>query len=379
VSAPVRAPELVELETLVVCAAEGSLVAAAERLGISRPAVAKRMAHLEALAGGALLERGSRGVRLTDAGAELITAARRLLAERDALVGVLTGMRGHGRSPIAGVREMLGQTSALERAGARSETRLAETERVLELTLAASATGVVISDLETSAVYEVNDAFCRFTGHEREELLGRTSRQLDMWSDIADRDRVLERVARDGVAAPVIVHARRRDGTVRVGRAAVRIVELAGAKRLLTTVDDVTEEHRLDAERTAVVGAYRAVTAHATRLLAGSTVSDSLQEVLGPLREGADLRSAVLLDGEQVLAFDGEPPAADLPRRVARARPLADATGVSRSGRTGLVALPPGTAFALVLITRVPLGPAAESLFACVLADLVAVSVAARD
>jgi hypothetical protein len=186
-------------------------------------------------------------------------------------------------------------------------------------------------------------------------------------------------VARDGVAEPVIVHARRRDGTVRVGRAAVRLVELAGAKRLLTTVDDVTEEHRLDAERTAVVGAYRAVTAHATRLLAGSTVSDSLREVLGPLREGADLRSAVLLDGEHMLAFDGEPPAADLPRRVARARPLADATGVSRSGRTGLVALPPGTAFALVLITRVPLGPAAESLFACVLADLVAVSVAARD
>lgn len=63
----------------MACAAEGTLVAAAARIGISRPAVAKRVANLEALAGRPLLHRGGRGVRLTDAGATLLAAARQML------------------------------------------------------------------------------------------------------------------------------------------------------------------------------------------------------------------------------------------------------------------------------------------------------------
>jgi LysR family glycine cleavage system transcriptional activator len=56
-SAPVRSPDLAELDTLVVCAVEGSLAATAARLGISRPAVAKRIKNLEALVGRPLLHR----------------------------------------------------------------------------------------------------------------------------------------------------------------------------------------------------------------------------------------------------------------------------------------------------------------------------------
>src|SRR2546423_11454 len=81
-----RARELSELEPRVVCAAEGSLAAAAAELGISRPAVAKRMNRLEAIVGAPLLDRDARGVRLTEAGAALVAHARRLLAERDALL-----------------------------------------------------------------------------------------------------------------------------------------------------------------------------------------------------------------------------------------------------------------------------------------------------
>src|SRR4051812_44016463 len=105
---PVRAPELSELETLVVCAAEGSLAAAAAELGISRPAVAKRMNQLEAIVGAPLLDRDARGVRLTEAGVALVAHARRLLAERDALLDEITTMRDGGRGTSSGLSGMRG-------------------------------------------------------------------------------------------------------------------------------------------------------------------------------------------------------------------------------------------------------------------------------
>lgn len=155
-SGPVRSPDLAELETLLACAADGSFAAAAIPLGISRPAVAKRIKNLEALAGRPLVVRSGRGVRLTDSGAALLAGARRMLEERDVLVGVLTEIRGGGPSPIAGLRELIGHSPTASRAGHLAETRLAETERVLGFVLRESATGVAISKAETAMVYEVN-------------------------------------------------------------------------------------------------------------------------------------------------------------------------------------------------------------------------------
>jgi PAS domain S-box-containing protein len=375
VSAPIRSPDLDELETLVACAAEGSLVAAAARLGISRPAVAKRIANLEALAGHDLLVRGGRGVRLTDAGAELIAGARRLLAERDALVVAMARMRGDGPHRIAGVREMIGARSALARAGMTSEARVAETERVLALVLQSSATGMVISDPDSGVVFEVNEAFCRFTGRDRDELMGHAPRHLGIWEGVIDRERILADVERTGASDGLVLRARHPDGRIRIGRAAIKRVELAGAARLLTVIDDISEAHRLDAERSAGVDAHRAVIAHAARLLAGADPDASLREALPALRASGGFRTAALAEGGQVQATDGEPPPADLERIVARGTPIRGSAGVSRiAGGAGLAARL--AARSLVLLADAPCEPWVESLFAGVLADLAAVTAA---
>jgi len=237
--APIRPPELGELETLVACANTGSLTAAGEQLGISRPAVAKRVKNLEALSGQPLLDRGARGVRLTDAGATLLAGARCLLEERDMLVGVLREIRGAGPSPIAGLRALMGGEQATAHAAQLPELRLADTERVLELIMRASSTGVVITDPETAVVHEVNDAFCRFTGRSREELLDRPATDFPEWFTSHDREQVIEQVRRDGRAEGVIVRMPRPDGSVRAGELTVHFIALAGRRLLLTTIDDV--------------------------------------------------------------------------------------------------------------------------------------------
>ncbi len=71
-----------------------SLTAAARALRISQPAVSKQLADLEHALGVKLVERGTRGIRLTAAGELLGQHARRLFNEEEAAEAALRGLLG---------------------------------------------------------------------------------------------------------------------------------------------------------------------------------------------------------------------------------------------------------------------------------------------
>lgn len=77
--------DLVQLRTFLLVVERGSLSAAASELGVSQPAVSKRIQSLEQELGERLLLRGPREVRLTAAGRLLEEAARAIVAEEERL------------------------------------------------------------------------------------------------------------------------------------------------------------------------------------------------------------------------------------------------------------------------------------------------------
>ena len=84
-------------------AARGSFSAAAESLSFTQSAISQQVAALERETGATLLERGSRGVRLTDAGRALVGHADAILARLDDAeeeLAALAGLRG-GRLRLA--------------------------------------------------------------------------------------------------------------------------------------------------------------------------------------------------------------------------------------------------------------------------------------
>jgi DNA-binding transcriptional LysR family regulator len=78
--------ELRQLTQFVAVAEMQSFSRAAERLCMAQPAVSVAVRKLEEEIGVSLLERGSRGVRLTDAGKAALEAARKCLRERDDVI-----------------------------------------------------------------------------------------------------------------------------------------------------------------------------------------------------------------------------------------------------------------------------------------------------
>lgn len=86
------------LEDLVALAEAGSLASAARRRHVTHPAFGRRIRALEHWAGGALMDRGSPGLRLTPRGQALLEAAREALAALDAARG-RSGAEG-GAQPL---------------------------------------------------------------------------------------------------------------------------------------------------------------------------------------------------------------------------------------------------------------------------------------
>src|SRR3954463_8686578 len=91
------------LKVLREVAARGSFSAAAESLSFTQSAVSQQIAALERECAAKLLERGPRGVRLTDAGRALVEHADAILARIDDAeeeLAAIAGLRG-GRLRIA--------------------------------------------------------------------------------------------------------------------------------------------------------------------------------------------------------------------------------------------------------------------------------------
>lgn len=72
--------EMIEVEAFVSVAEAGSFTRAAAALHVSQPAISRRIELLERELGAPLFERVHSGARLTDAGAEFLPHARRVLA-----------------------------------------------------------------------------------------------------------------------------------------------------------------------------------------------------------------------------------------------------------------------------------------------------------
>ena len=109
-----------------------------------------------------------------------------------------------------------------------------------------SSDAFAVTRLDDGRVIEVNDAFLRLFGFERDGVIGRTTLELGMWSDPSDRSRLLQALVRDGATAGERVELRGSAGDVRTVEMSAHVVDVDGTACILAIDRDVTERDRKD-------------------------------------------------------------------------------------------------------------------------------------
>jgi PAS domain S-box-containing protein len=112
----------------------------------------------------------------------------------------------------------------------------------------ASPIPIVLSRPDTGLVVDANRAYLRFFGFEREEVLGRTTIEMGIFRDPADRARVVERMLEEGHAGEMELALRTRRGEERTVLISSNLVEVDGEPLALAAFLDVTPLVRAQAQ-----------------------------------------------------------------------------------------------------------------------------------
>jgi len=103
---------------------------------------------------------------------------------------------------------------------------------------------MLLARLPGAELIEVNGTFTRLSGFSREEAIGRTTLDLGVWTDLAERQHFLEKINKTGRVRDFEARFRMRGGAMRWLSLTADVVQIKGRPCMLTVGIDVTDRHR---------------------------------------------------------------------------------------------------------------------------------------
>lgn len=128
----------------------------------------------------------------------------------------------------------------------KAEEALKKSEEKFSRAFSTAPIAMAITRLADGRYLEVNKSFEFMTGHTRREAIGRSSAELGLWHDIAERDRMLAILEETGEVHNHEFIIRNKAGQLRIGVMSACLIDLNGEKCVISLADDVTENKRAE-------------------------------------------------------------------------------------------------------------------------------------
>lgn len=139
-------------------------------------------------------------------------------------------------------RQVEQRTSALAKAG--EEVRAARD--LFHALFHSNPLPVAITRLADGLFLDVNDAYLRYFDYERQEVLGHSSRELEMWLPDPERDKLVAHLRQTGGVRNFEMQSSHPDGTTRTALVSIEVVNLDGTAAAISSFVDITERKRAE-------------------------------------------------------------------------------------------------------------------------------------
>jgi PAS domain S-box-containing protein len=105
---------------------------------------------------------------------------------------------------------------------------------------------ITIATISEGRYIDVNESFLRATGYSREEVIGRTSRELKFWERPEDRAVFIEMLGKQGSVRELEITFRTKSGELRIALDSAEVIDVAGQECVIAIFRDITEQKTLE-------------------------------------------------------------------------------------------------------------------------------------
>jgi len=154
-------------------------------------------------------------------------------------------------NPIRAGKEIIGVSAISGDITERKhlEHTLQESEERFRLAFYTNPDAITISRMKDRMYIDVNRGFTENTGYTREEALGKTAAELNIWAEAADRNFLIKELNKKGRAANFETDFLRKDGTRITGLMSAAIMQLNGEPHIISVTRNIEHLKQLERER----------------------------------------------------------------------------------------------------------------------------------
>jgi PAS domain S-box-containing protein len=132
------------------------------------------------------------------------------------------------------------------RTQAEAAEALRASEEKFRMAFILSPDSININRLQDGMYVSVNNGFTKITGYPADEVIGKTSLELDIWADPRDRQRLVAGLKKTGEVINLEARFRAKNGDIIYGLMSASMLELNGAPHIINITRDITERKRAE-------------------------------------------------------------------------------------------------------------------------------------
>ena len=127
-----------------------------------------------------------------------------------------------------------------------AEERVSKSEEKFRKAFMTSPDSVNINRLSDGMYVSINAGFTKMIGYSEEEVIGRTTLELNIWSDPEDRKIVVKELTEKGIIENFEADFRKKDGNIINGLVSASLIDLDGVPHILNLVKDITARKQIE-------------------------------------------------------------------------------------------------------------------------------------
>ena len=222
----------------------------------------------------------------------------------------------------------------------RDEEALHESEERFRIAFLTSPDSININKMDGTYV-EINKGFAELTGYSREDVIGKSSIDINIWDDLEDRKTLVEGLQKSSRFENMEAQFRMKDGSLKTGLLSASVIQLHGEPHILSITKDISASKKVEREKEKLEAQLRQVyKMEAIGTMAGGIAHD-FNNILTVILGNADLARYVNKDdGPAKVYIDRILEAADRAKEMVR-----QILAFSRKAKQDLVPIKPHMVF----------------------------------